>query len=200
MAVTRRPVACAGARLDGPRDDRPRPGHATSSSRSPRSSPTTSSRSWPRGPTSSSTSRPRRWPAWTTVVRDDAHPSGLLTAIEASTITLEEAGQRHARVHQGARARAAHGAAVRQLDRHRPALPRRLPARDRGVPALPLGRRVDDQGARPALVPGRARRRAPQGRPPTGPSTTSAESIDELRYYREQRVQARRTALDQPVK
>ena len=102
--------------------------------------------------------------------------AGCSTAIEASTITLEEAGAADAGVHQGAHARAAHGAAVRQLDRHRPPLPRRLPARDRGVPALPLGRRVDDQGAGPALVsrrcwPARRARRAA-----TGPSTTSARA------------------------
>ena len=70
----------------------------------------------------------------------------------------------------------ADGAAVRQLDRHGPALPRRLPAGDRGVAALPLGRRVEREGARPALVPRGRRQAAVQGRPATGPSTTSARA------------------------
>ena len=39
-------------------------------------------------------------------------------------LTLEEAGAPDAGLHQGARARAAHRAAVRQLDRHRSAVPR----------------------------------------------------------------------------
>ena len=119
------------------------------------------------------------------VVRDMHTSSGLLEAIEASTITLEEAGAPDARVHQGARARGPHGAAVRQLDRHRPPLPRRLPPRDRGAPPLPLGRRVDDQGAGPALVPRGARQACPARPRPTAPSTTSARAIAELRFYRE---------------
>ena len=36
--------------------------------------------------------------------------AGCSRPIEASTVTLEEAGRGHARVHPGARARAAHGA------------------------------------------------------------------------------------------
>ena len=150
------------------------PGHATSSSRSPRSSPTTSSRSWPRAPTSSSTSPTRRWPAMDPVVVEMHTSSGLLEAIKASTITLEEAG----------------AATLEFIKAHVPeprTIPlcgnsigtdRRfladLPARDRGAPPLPLGRRVHDQGAHPALVPGRARRPRRARPPPTGPSTTSA--------------------------
>ena len=102
--------------------------------------------------------------------------SGLLDQIRASTFTLEEAGAADARLHQGACPRAADGAAVRQLDRHRSPLPRRVPARDRGVPALPLGRRVVDQGARSAAgIPTCSP--SADGRPArTAPSTTSARA------------------------
>jgi oligoribonuclease len=81
--------------------------------------------------------------------------SGLLDQIRASTITLEEAGAADARVHQAARARGTQGAAVRQLHRDGPPLPRRLPARDREPPALPQRRREQREGARAPLVPGR---------------------------------------------
>src|SRR4029079_1209847 len=58
-------------------------------------------------------------------------------------------------------------AAGRQLHRPRPALSRRLPPRDRGVPALPLGRRVDGEGTvRPRLPGGAGRRAREGGRPP----------------------------------
>ena len=75
-------------------------------------------------------------------------------------------------------------AAVRQLDRHRPPFPRRLPARDRGVPALPVGRRVDDEGAGQAVVPRHPGRAAPQGTAHRALDDIR-ESIEELRFYRE---------------
>src|SRR5205085_9907160 len=55
----------------------------------------------------------------------------------------------------------------RQLDRDRPAVPGRLPARDRDLAALPLGGRVLGEGTGAALVsehPGRAPEEA--GGPP----------------------------------
>ena len=60
------------------------------------------------------------------------------TQIRASTVTLEEAGAPTLAFIKEHVPGAAHGAAVRQLDRHRPPVPRRLPARDRELPALPL--------------------------------------------------------------
>ena len=77
------------------------------------------------------------------------------------------------RVHPGPRPEAPHRAPGRQLDRHRPPVPGRPPARDRGVPALPVGRRLDRQGAgRAAGIP---RPWPPPRRRPvaTGPWTTS---------------------------
>ena len=58
----------------------------------------------------------------------------------------------HVRFHSRAHPRAAHGAVVRELDRHRPTLSRELPARDRELPPLPVGRRLQPEGAREALV------------------------------------------------
>ena len=71
-------------------------------------------------------------------------------------------------------ARADDRPAVRQLDRHRSPLPRRLPARDRGPPALPLDRRVEHQGARQAAGTRRCCRRGRRSTGRTGRSTTSA--------------------------
>src|SRR6185437_9651288 len=62
--------------------------------------------------------------------------SGLLGEIERSQLSLD-------------------GADVRQLHRRRSSVPRPVPSRARPVPALPQHRRVVDQGALPALVPGR---------------------------------------------
>ncbi len=95
--------------------------------------------------------------------------SGLLDQIRASTVSLAEAGAQTLAFLRQHITDAAHGAAVRQLDRHRPAVPRRPAARDRGLPALPLGRRLDAQGAGQALEPGHPRRRAAQGRGPPRP-------------------------------
>ena len=102
--------------------------------------------------------------------------SGLLEAIRASTITPRRGRRRHPGLHPRARARARQGAALRQLHRHRPSLPRRLPPRDRAVPALPLRRRVEREGAREALVPRAGRAATARRRAATGPSTTSARA------------------------
>ena len=102
--------------------------------------------------------------------------SGLLDAIRASTVTLDEAGARDARVHQDARARGAQGPAVRQLDRDGSALPRPAPARHRELAALPQRRREQREGARAALVPDAAAT-ASRTRPArTARSTTSARA------------------------
>ena len=95
--------------------------------------------------------------------------SGLLEAIRASTTSLEDAGAQTLAFIRAARPGAANGAAVRQLDRHRPPLPRRLPPGHRGAPALPLDRRVQHQGARPALVPEGAPGPPAEGRQPPRP-------------------------------
>ena len=55
--------------------------------------------------------------------------SGLLDAIRASTISLDEAGAATLEFIKQHVPEPMHRAAVRQLDRHRPPLPRRLPAR-----------------------------------------------------------------------
>ena len=79
--------------------------------------------------------------------------SGLLPAIEASTLSLADAGTAGHRVPRDAAPRARDRAAVRQLDRRGPALPRPVPPRARPVPALPQRGRQLVQGAVPALVP-----------------------------------------------
>ena len=79
--------------------------------------------------------------------------SGLLADIEASTLTLAEAGAQTLAFLQAAHPRGPDGPPGRQLHRDRPALPGRAAARDRGLPPLPLGRRLDGQGAVPALAP-----------------------------------------------
>ena len=141
------------------------------------------------------------------VVRTMHTSSGLLPAIEASTITLEEAGAQTLEFIKAARAGAPHRPAVRQLDRHRPALPGHLPPRDRGAPPLPLGRRVHDQGAHPPVVPRGARRRARARPPPTAPSTTSASrsascagTASTCSGPPTEAEAARRIAVDRPVK
>ena len=59
----------------------------------------------------------------------DAHAIGI-DRLDPGVEGVARRGRRgHPRVHQDARAGTALGAAVRQLDRHRPALPRPLPAR-----------------------------------------------------------------------
>ena len=118
----------------------------------------------PRGPRRRR--RPRRHGP---VRRRDAHPLGA--ARGDPRVDDRAGGRRRADVgvHPRARPRARDRAAVRQLDRHRPAVPRRLPARDRGAPALPVDRRVEHQGARAALVPEGAPGPAAEGRQPPRP-------------------------------
>ena len=111
--------------------------------------------------------------------------SGLLDRDQGVDDHARRCRRGHARVHQGARARAGERAAVRQLDRHRPPVPRRLPARDREPPALPLDRRVQRQGAGQALVSRASTRPAAEARAPTGRSTTSASRSASCAYYRE---------------
>src|SRR6188474_770270 len=62
------------------------------------------------------------------------HDEDVLMRMDPLGVDIDAGGGRpaHVGVHQGARARAAHRAVVRQLDRHRSSLPRRLPARHRG--------------------------------------------------------------------
>ena len=94
--------------------------------------------------------------------------SGLLEAIRGVRRLARRRRRGDARLHPHPCPRAAVGPAVRELDRHRPPLPRRLPARDRGAPALPVDRRVERQGAGPAVVP-EARPGPPaEGRPAPG--------------------------------
>ena len=184
LAASADNLRSAGAGVDGPRDDRPRPGarrhrrdrHARHRRRA--------RRSWPRDPTSSSTSRPRRSPAWTTSCAT-CTPSGLLPAIEASTLTLEDAG-------------AATLAFIREHVPEPRTVPlcgnsigtdRRflaaLPARDRGATSTT---------ARSTCPPSRSwpgagtRRRADARRAKAGSHRALddiRESIEELRYYRE---------------
>ena len=69
-----------------------------------------------------------------------------------------------------AHSRGPHGPPGRELHRDGPPLPGRSAARDRGLPQLPLGRRLHHQGALPALAPRRLQGRTPEvGRPP-GPA------------------------------
>ncbi len=79
--------------------------------------------------------------------------SGLLGEIEASTLSLEDAGARTLEFLKLHIPEARQGPSRRQLDRHRPPLPGHAAPRDRGLPALPLGGRLHGQGALPALVP-----------------------------------------------
>ena len=68
------------------------------------------------------------------------------------------------------------GAAVWQLDRHRPGLPRPRHAPPRRPPALPHDRRLLDQGAVPALVPAGLLRAAAPRAWPTGRWPTSGRA------------------------
>ena len=99
--------------------------------------------------------------------------SGLIPAIEASTAHPRRRRRAGARVHARPRARSRHRADVRQLDRRRPPLPRpQLPELDR-LPALPQHRRVELQGAVPALVPRGVQAAGPASRRRTARSPTS---------------------------
>ena len=90
--------------------------------------------------------------------------SGLLPAIEASTLSLADAGAQaldYVRSHVPA---AGDRAAVRQLDRRRPSVPRPPAPRARRLPPLPQHRRLEPQGAVPALVSRRVQAAPGQGR------------------------------------
>ena len=87
------------------------------------------------------------------VVRDMHTRSGLLDAIAASHLNLDDAGSSDTRLHPLTRAGSPDRTSVRQLDRHRPALSGRPTSRHRELPPLPLHRRVHGEGALPALVP-----------------------------------------------
>ena len=102
------------------------------------------------------------------VVRDMHAASGLTEEVRGRD--GHPAGGRAAGpgVHPRARAGARQGAAVRQLDRHRPGLPGPGHARARRLPALPDGRRLLDQGAGPPLVPAGLPPATQEGRRPPG--------------------------------
>ena len=90
------------------------------------------------------------------------------------TLTLEEAGRQTLEFIRAHVPKARTVPAGRQLDRHRPPVPGRPPPRDRGVPPLPLGRRLHRQGAGRAAGTPRPLAGAPRPRPAaTGPWTTS---------------------------
>ena len=80
------------------------------------------------------------------------------------TTSLAEAGEQTLAFLRAHIPDVAIGAALRELHRHRPALPRCTAARRRELPPLPLDRRVERQGAVPALVPGCARGGAAEAR------------------------------------
>ena len=118
--------------------------------------------------------------------------SALLPAIEASTLTLADAGAQVARVHPrptcpsaGHRRRCAATRSASTAASSTPA------PRARPLPALPQHRRVELQGALPALVPRRLQEAAGQGGDPPGARRRRSESIAELRYYREHMLRAR---------
>ena len=119
------------------------------------------------------------------VVKNMHAKSGLTDAIRASTVTLEDAGAAtlaFIKEHVPQRADAPRCAAIQH--RHRPPLPRRLPARDRGVSALPQRRRVHRQRTGQPLVPAAYAKRPNK----TGNHRALGDivdSVNELRYYRE---------------
>ena len=110
--------------------------------------------------------------------------SGLLDAIRASTVTLEQAGAETLEFIKAHVPEARKVPAVRQLDRHGPPLPRPVPARDRELAALPQRRREQREGARPRWYP-----TLNSGRPYKAGAHRALddirESVAELRFYRE---------------
>ena len=122
-------------------------------------------------------SRPRSWPPWATWCSACTRRSGLTAAVEASTIVAGGGGRGRCSTSCASTSpEPGTVPAVRQLHRHRPALPGRLPARARALLPLPVDRRVDGEGAVPAVVPRRLRRGARPRPAPTGPSTTSGRA------------------------
>ena len=111
--------------------------------------------------------------------------SGLLDQIKASTMTLEEAGAATLAFISEHVPERAHRAAVRQLDRHRPPLPRRATCpRSRSTCTTA---RSTCRASRSSCGAGtrRARPSAAGSRAPTVPSTTSARASPSCSYYRE---------------
>ena len=94
------------ARVDGPRDDRPRPGPGTSSSRSPPSSPTTSSTIVAEGPDLVVHQPPEALAAHGRRRAHDAHTQRAAGRHRGVDRLARGRGRPDARVHQGARARA----------------------------------------------------------------------------------------------
>lgn len=90
--------------------------------------------------------------------------SGLLAEIDASTLSLADAGAATLEFHPSARAQTPHCAFGRQFDRYRPSFPGGPTTGYRGVPALPFDRRVHHQGTVHSLVPGRTGCRTDEGR------------------------------------
>ena len=87
------------------------------------------------------------------IVRTMHAKSGLTEEVRRSAVTLAEAEDMVLEYVTQLREGSAYGAAVRQLDRHRPGLHRPGHAPPRRAPALPDDRRLVDQGAVPPLVP-----------------------------------------------
>ena len=93
--------------------------------------------------------------------------SALLPEIEASTVALADAGAQTLEYVRRHVPEAMTAPPVRQLDRRRPPVPRPPAPRARPLPALPQRRRLELQGAVPALVPGRLQEAAREdGNPP----------------------------------
>ena len=178
-------LVCADARVDGPGDDRPRPDPdviveiatiVTDDELEDRR----------RGP------RPRRPPARRGAGGDGRSSSTCTPAAGCSTrsrrrrVSLEEAGAQTLAFIKEHVPEPRTGAAVRQLDRHGPSVPRRLPARDRELPALPQRRRVERSRSWPALVPAKSTNDLPQeGRQPPRPRRHPREHRASCSYYRE---------------
>ena len=109
---------------------------------------------------------------------DQLGPDGPLRALDAHPLRApgghrgvdhEPRGGRggHVGVPPASHPRSRHRPAGRELDRDRPPVPGRPAARDRGVLPLPLGRRLDGEGAGPPLASRRAGRGAQEAvRPP----------------------------------
>ena len=133
------------------------------------------------------------------VVVDMHTSSGLLTAIAASTVTPGGRRRGHARVHPGARARGAHGAAC-AATRSAPTAgswPRTC-RRSRSTSTTDRSTSPPSRSSRVGGIPG-----ALDGVPRKATAHRALddirESIDELRWYRAN-VFKPAEALDQPVK
>ncbi|GIT00001.1 MAG: hypothetical protein CM1200mP26_17130 [Acidimicrobiales bacterium] len=90
--------------------------------------------------------------------------SGLLEAIGSSTTTLAEASEATMAFLREHIDKGTDRSPLRQLDRDGPTIPIALATRDRGIPALPIDRRVHHQGAGPTLAPRGPQVGARQGR------------------------------------